>query len=162
MGGGVESSQDNLNPREAEGTRGDETLGALTASCYQQGKDGRGRGGGDKNPPTARATREQGTDGDDGVARRDMTDALDEAMETAAGAGGAGYLPKHFEGPDGAMTKNGKQSCCEYDKVASEASEASEALEASERGQASAGPATGEDGHGATTHRAGRTREEEG
>ena len=53
MGGGVESSQDDLTPRGAEGPRGDETLGALTASHYRRGKDGRWQGGGDEKPPTA-------------------------------------------------------------------------------------------------------------
>ena len=35
MGGGVKSSQVDSTPREAEGHRGDETLGSLTASQYQ-------------------------------------------------------------------------------------------------------------------------------
>ena len=42
---------------------------------------------------------------------------------------------------------------CEYNKVA---------LEASARDQASAGPAAGEDGHGATDHGAGRPEDEGG
>ena len=51
--GGVESSQDDSTPREAEVPRGNETPGALTASQYQRGEDGLGRGKGDKKPPTA-------------------------------------------------------------------------------------------------------------
>ena len=74
-------------------------------------------------------------------------------MDMAEEDGGTGYPPEHFDGADGATTENGKQSRREYDKVASEAPE---------RGQASAGPATGEDGPGATTHSAGRTWEEGG
>ena len=74
----------------------------------------------------------------------------DEAMETAAGAGKSGYPPEHFDGAARAMTKNGNHPHHEYDKVA---------LEASERGQASAGPAAGEDGHGATTHSVGQTQD---
>ena len=77
----------------------------------------------------------------------------DEAMETAAGDGSAGYPPEHFDGADGATTENGKHPCHEYNKMASEALE---------RGQASAGPAAREDGHGATEHSAGWTRIEEG
>ena len=72
---------------------------------------------------------------------------------TAAEASGAGYLPKHFNGSAGAMTENGKHPRREYNKVASEVSD---------RGQASAGPVKVEDGHGATNHSAGRTREKGG
>ena len=153
MVGRVESSQDDLTPREAEGPRGDKTRGALTASRYRQGEEGRGRGRGDENPPTAQATRGQGLDGGDGAARLDKTEAPEEAMETAAGAGGAENPPKHFDVADSATTENGKHLHCEYNKVASEASE---------RGQARVGPVIGEDGHGATTHSAVQTREEEG
>ena len=71
----------------------------------------------------------------------------------ATGDGGAGYLPEHFDGADGATTENSKHPRREYDKVA---------LEASERGQASAGPATEEDGHEAMKHSTGLTPEEEG
>ena len=76
--------------------------------------------------------------------------APDEAMETAAGDGGVGHPPKHFDVSDGATIENGKQQRREYDNVMSEASE---------RGPASAGPAEGEYGHGATNHSAGRTLE---
>ena len=74
-------------------------------------------------------------------------------METAARAGGAGYLPEHFNGAAGATTENSKHPHREYNKVASEASE---------RGQSSVGPATGEDSHGSMTHKAGQTQEEGG
>ena len=74
-------------------------------------------------------------------------------METAAGDGGAGHLPEHFDGADGATTKNGMHPCSEYDNVA---------LEALERGQASAGRVAGEDIHGAMVHSAGRIRADEG
>ena len=68
-------------------------------------------------------------------------------METAAEASGAEYPPKHFNGTAGATTENGKHPRREYDKVASEALV---------RGQSSAGPATVEDRHGATTHSTGQ------
>ena len=74
-------------------------------------------------------------------------------METAEGAGGAGYPPKHFDGAAGATTENSMHKRREYDKVASEALE---------RGQAGMGPATVEDGHGATPHSAGQTQDEGG
>ena len=67
-GGGFESSWGDLTPREYGGPRGDKTLGAPTELRYQWGEDGRGQGGGDENPPTARETREQLTDGGDGAA----------------------------------------------------------------------------------------------
>ena len=80
-------------------------------------------------------------------------EAPDKTMEIAAGYGGVGYPTEHLDGVDSATTENGKHPRREYDKVESEASE---------RGQASVGPATGEDSHGDTTHSAGRTQEEEG
>ena len=72
-------------------------------------------------------------------------------IETATGAGGAEYPPKHFSGAAGTTNENDMHTRREYDKVA---------LEALARGKASAGPAAGEDSHGATTHRAGRPEDE--
>ena len=71
----------------------------------------------------------------------------------AAGDGGEGTPPEHFDGADGARTENGMYLRCEYNNVA---------LEASERGQASAGTAAGEYVHGGTEKSAGRRRAEEG
>ena len=71
----------------------------------------------------------------------------------AAGNGGAGQPPEHFEGADGATTENGKHPRREYKNLA---------LEASDIGLARAGPAAGEEGHGATDHSVGRLRDEEG
>ena len=153
MGGRFESYQDNLTPREAEGPRGDETPGSLTASRYQRGEDGRGQGGGEENPPTARATRGQGPDGGDSAVRRGRTAAPDEVMEMAAGDGGAGHPLEHFDRADGARSKHGALARREYDNMA---------LEASERGPASAGPSVGEEGHRATNHSAGQIWKEEG
>ena len=152
VGGGVQLSQDDSTPREVEEPRGDETPGALTASRYQWGEDGQGRWGGDENPPTSQVTRGQGPDGGDGAAQRGAM-RQDGGAGRGDGDGGAGYPPEHFDGTDGATTENGKHLRREYGKVATEASK---------RGLARAGPATGEDGHGATNHSAGRTREEEG
>ena len=64
--GEVESPQGADTPGVAEGPRRDKTLGAPTAAQGGTGEDGQGRGGGDENPPTARATRMQGDDGNDG------------------------------------------------------------------------------------------------
>ena len=74
-------------------------------------------------------------------------------METAEGAGGAGHPPKHSTDTAAATTENGMHPRCEYNKVASEASVG---------GQASTGPASAEDGHGATQHSAGLQRKEGG
>ena len=68
------------------------------------GEDGRGREGGDKNPPTARNTREKPTDGGDSAARRGATATQDAETEMAEGADGAGHLPTHFTGADAATT----------------------------------------------------------
>ena len=57
VGGGVELPQGADTPGVAEGPRGDETLGGTTAAQDRPGEDGQGQGGGEKNPPTARATR---------------------------------------------------------------------------------------------------------
>ena len=61
-------------------------------------------------------------------------------METAAGDDSKGNRLEHFDGADGARTKNGMHPLREYDNVA---------LEATDRGQASAGAAAVEDGYGA-------------
>ena len=88
VGGGVELPQDAGNPRVAEDPRGDETPGAPTASQYRRGEDGRGQGGGNENPPTARATRRQGPKGGDGISRGKQTVVRSATMETAPGDGG--------------------------------------------------------------------------
>ena len=95
----------------------------------------------------------QEPDGGNSRARRGGTEAPDEAMDTAAGAGGAGYLPVHFNGAAAATTENDMHPHSEYNKVVSEALVG---------GQSSAGPATGEHGQGETTHSAGQTQEEGG
>ena len=74
-------------------------------------------------------------------------------METATGDGGEGPRPEHFDGADGARTKNGMHLPHEYNRLASEAME---------RGQATTGAAAGEDGHGATVTIAGPRIVEEG
>ena len=153
VGGGVESLQGNSNPRVAEGPRGDKIPGDLIASQNRQGEDGWRQGGWDENPPTARATRRQGANGGDGATHNGQTAVLSAEMETTAGDGGEGPRPEHFDGADGARTKNAMHLCCEYENMASEAME---------RGQASAGNAAGEDDHGAMETCTGRRRAEEG
>ena len=112
-----------------------------------------GAGGGDENPPTARATRRQGPDSGDGATRSGRTAAPSAEMETAAGDGGEGTRPEHFDGADGAKTENGMHLRREYKNVAPEATE---------RVQSSAGAAAGEDRHGATETCTGQRRAEEG
>ena len=153
MGRGVEPSQDNSNPREYGGPRGNETLGALTASRSRRREDIHERGRGDKNPPTAQGTREQPPDGGDGAAQQGDTEEPDMAMATAAGAGGVGYPTKHSTDAASVTTENSMHPRREYDKVASKALVGD---------QASVGPAPAEDGHGATQHSAGLQREEGG
>ena len=73
-------------------------------------------------------------------------------MQRRGRAGGAGHLPEHSTDAAAAMTENNIHPRREYNKVE---------LEASVGGQASVGPATEEDSHGATRH-IERTHWEEG
>ena len=116
--GEIELSQDDLNPKEDGGPRGYATLEDLTASQSRRGEDGRVQGGGDENPPTNQATREQPPDGRDGLARRGDTETPAAAMEMPKGAGGTGHLPKHSTDAAAATTENGMHLRSEYDKVA--------------------------------------------
>ena len=74
-----------------------------------------GAGGKGQKPPITRATRERERDDGDSAELSGRTKALDEAMEIAAGAGRAGYPPKHFDGKAGTTTENGKHAHREYD-----------------------------------------------
>ena len=73
-------------------------------------------------------------------------------METVVRDNGVGHPPENFDCADVARSEHGALACREYNLLASEASE---------RGPASAGPAAGEDGHGATNHSKGRLWENE-
>ena len=66
VGGGVKSPQGADIPGVDEEPRGDKTPGGPTATEVGSGEDGWERGGGDINPPTARATRTQGANGGEG------------------------------------------------------------------------------------------------
>ena len=68
-GGGVESSWDDSTPREDGEPKEVETLGSPTESRSRRGEDGRGQGGGHKNPPTARSTRDRLPNGGYGAAQ---------------------------------------------------------------------------------------------
>ena len=72
-------------------------------------------------------------------------------MEAAEDNVSKGAQPAQFDGADTARSKHGALARREYDNMA---------LEASERGQASAGPAAGENGHGYMEHSAVRIRAE--
>ena len=105
-------SWDDSTPREVRGPKGDETLGAPTASRSRQGEENHGRGGGDENPPTARTNWEQPTDGRDGAAPRGaaaMGDAEAEAR-TKKRAGGVGRPTAHSTGAALAAAKEGPVS----------------------------------------------------
>ena len=71
----------------------------------------------------------------------------------AAGDGGEGYLPEHFDGADRARSEHSALARCKYNLLASVLSE---------RGPASVGPTAGEDSHRATNHIAGWIQEEKG
>ena len=99
-GGGVESSWNDSTPREDGDPEGDETPGSPTASRSWRGEDGRRRGGGDENPPTARPTQEQPLNDGDGEAPQGaaaMRNA-EAAARTEKGACGAGHLKAHHTG----------------------------------------------------------------
>ena len=96
-GGGVELSWDDLTPREVRVPEGVKTLESPTAPRSRPEEDGRGRGGGDENSPTARPNREQTTNGGDGAAPRGAAAMEDAEAETGTEkrAGGAGRPKSH-------------------------------------------------------------------
>ena len=96
-----------LDRLKGRGTQGRQKPGSPHIVLIPTGEDGQG-GGGDKNPPTARATRGKGPNGRDGTTQSRRTAEPNEAMEMAEGDGGAGHLTEHFNGADGAITENGK------------------------------------------------------
>ena len=185
-GGGVKSSQDNSTPNGRGGGvkswQNDSTqnvTGGESSHHRTTRPPKRERDPGETKPwdPSQRPTTNGGrTDGGKGegkkthpppgnqgararwrrqrsATRQGGTAALDKAMEMAAGASEAGYSPKYFDSAAGATTENGKHPRREYNMVDSVALD---------RSQASAGLATGEDGHGATNHSSGQTQEEGG
>ena len=115
-----------------------------------------GTGGGrtEKTPPTAQATRTQGANGGDGTPRGKKRAAEPPAtMETAEEDGSEGPRPAQSDGADGARSEHCALARCEYDIMA---------LEATEGGQARAGAASREDGHGVSENREGTGTDEEG
>ena len=150
--GGVESSWDDSTPREDRGPRGDKTLVSPTASRSRQEENGQGRGGGDKNPPTTRKTKEQPTDGGDGAAPRGKMAMEDAEKETEEGTGGAGHPPAYFTRTAASITESDARQRHEYGK---------EATAALVGGQYRAGPAPEEDDHRATGN-GGNTQRKEG
>ena len=89
-----------MTPREIGGPEGVETLGAPTASQYRRWEDGRGWGGGDKNPPTARPNWEHPTDGGYRAAPRGAAAMEDAEAGTEQRTSGAGHpkAPPHWRG----------------------------------------------------------------
>ena len=99
-GGGVESSWDDSTPRKRGGTEGDKTPESLTAYGFRQEEDGRGLGGGDKNPLPTRPTQDKPTDGGDGAAPRGAAamGTVEAAARTETGSRGAGHPAAHPTG----------------------------------------------------------------
>ena len=125
MGRGVDLPQGIDTPGVAEGLRGDEAPGAPTAAQDRPGEEERGRGGGDKNPPTAQATRMQGADSGAGKLMGGQWMAEPPNMtEAAEEDGSAGPRPRQSDGADSARSKHVMLDCREYDLLASEATEA--------------------------------------
>ena len=154
VGGGVESPQGADTPGVAERPRRDETPGGLTAAQGRPGEDGQGRGGGDKNSPTARATTMQGAEGDDGKKMGGQRTAeAPDTTETAEEDGSAGPQPWQSDGADGARSEQGALVLHKYNLLS---------LEATEGGPANAGASGREGGHGALENREGTETEEGG
>ena len=154
MGGRVESPQGADTPGVAEGPRGNKTPGGTTAAQDRHGEDRQGRGGGEKNPPTARATRMQGYKSGDGTPKGGQQTAEPTGtMETAEDDGSAGPRKEQSDGVNGARSKNSALARREYNILA---------LKATEGGQAIAGTAGGDDGHGALAYQEITGTEEEG
>ena len=151
VGRGVKSPQGANTPGVAKGPSGDETPGGPTGAQDRRGEDGRGWGEGDKNSPTAQATRRQGANSGDGTSRGEQQTAEPPAtMETVQEDGREGPQPAQS---DGVRSKHGALARLEYDRLASEATEG---------GQANTGVAGREDGHGASENQEGKGTEEEG
>ena len=131
-------------PGVAEGPRGDETLGGTTAAQDRRGEDGQGRGGGDENPPTARATRMQGADGGDGALRGGQRMAEPPVpMETTEEDDSVGPWQEQSDGVDDSRSEHGTLARREYDILESDVAEGV---------QANAGAASVEDGHGESVY----------
>ena len=105
-GRGVQVVTGGIETQRGRGNQGRRNTGSPHSVPLPMGRgDDWGREGGDKNPPTAQGTREQGIDGGDGAERRDRTEEPDEGMDTVAGAGGARYPLKNLNSAVGATTK---------------------------------------------------------
>ena len=151
VSGGFELTQGANNPGVSEEPQGDKTKGGPTGDEVVLGEDRRGRGEGDENPPTDRATRTQGADGDDGGPmggqRRKEPPGTTETVEEN---GSAGPRPRQSNSANGARSVHGALALREYDLLL---------LEAAEGGTANAGAASIEDGHGTLEKREGTERE---
>ena len=117
--GGVESPQGIDTPIAAELPRGYETPGVITESKRVPGYDRRGWGG-DRNPPTNRATEAQGDGGSDGKKLGGLRTSPPPRPQrgTEADTNSAGTLPRHTAGTNGARPKHGALVRHEYGLLA--------------------------------------------
>ena len=121
--------------------RGDKTPGVDTKGDRVTGEEGRWRGG-DRNPPTTRASDDSWADGgNDGMVRKLRTAPPPCPSDTAAEKDSTGPLLRQSDGADGARSKNGMRPRREYNLLA---------LEVPEGGQANAWPSTRGDSRGST------------
>ena len=112
----------------------------------------KGAGGGDKNPPTARATRTKGADGSKGrlMGGQRMEDPPGTA-DTAEDDCSMGPQPRQSDSADGARSKHGAFARRKYGLLASEATEGV---------PSNAGAAGSKDGHGDLANQEGAETEE--
>ena len=154
MDGGVESPQGVDTPGVAEEPRGKKKTGGPTAAEGGPGEDGQGRGRGDENPHTARATTMKGANGGEGGPMDGQrTEEPPGTTKMAEDNGSAGPQPRQSDGADGTRSEHGALVSREYNLLV---------LEATEGGPANEGSADSKDGHGALENREGTITEEEG
>ena len=141
-GGGVESPQGIDTPGVVEFPQGDETSGVTTKGEGVPGNDGRGRGG-DRIPPTTRATeaRRAGGRDEERMGRPRMAPLLCPQRGTEADTDSAGPLLRHTVSTNGARPEHCMLARHEYGLLA---------LMGAAIGPADAGYQGSGDGHEAT------------
>ena len=117
--GGVKLPQGNNTPEVTELPWGDETPRVTTAGAIKSKEDGRGRGG-DKNPPTTRATRAHGDGGGDNgpMGGPRMAEPLRPQRSMAADNGSAENPLRNTAGTDSARPEHGALARPKYGLLA--------------------------------------------
>ena len=119
VGGGVKLPQVNDTPGVTELPRGDETPGVTTAGARRPREDGRGWGG-DKKPPTTRATGATGGGGgDEGPMSRLRTAETPRPQRVMVADEGSAETPsRHTSGTNSARPNHGALTRREYSLLA--------------------------------------------